>query len=51
MDFGRLETKTVLHRMLRRYRMELAAPATSRAGTTAGMPIPMDGMPIVLRKL
>lgn len=51
MNYGRLETKTVLHRMLRSYRMELARPGYQPRWDYGGMPIPMDGMPIVLRHL
>lgn len=51
MSYGRLESKTVLHRMLRRYRLELAKPGYQARWDYAGMPIPMDGMPIVLRPL
>ena len=51
MNYGRLETKTVLHRMLRSYRMELAHPGYQPRWDYGGMPIPMDGMPIVLRPL
>ncbi|MEB3034144.1 cytochrome P450 [[Mycobacterium] nativiensis] len=51
MNFGRLEVKTVLHRMLRRYRIELAHPGYQPRWDYGGMPIPMDGMPIVLRPL
>ena len=35
MVFGQLEIKTIMHRLLRRYRLELPGPATSRATTTA----------------
>ena len=35
MVFGQLEVKTIMHRLLRKYRLELPYPATSRAGTTA----------------
>jgi cytochrome P450 len=49
MVFGRLETKTILHRMLRRYRLELAHPGYQPRWDYGGMPIPMDGMPLVLR--
>ncbi|MCV7315757.1 cytochrome P450 [Mycolicibacillus parakoreensis] len=50
MVFGRLEIKTVLHRMLRRYRIELAHPGYQPRWDYAGMPLPMDGMPLVLRR-
>ena len=51
MTYARLEVKTVLHRMLRRYRLELAHPGYRAHWDYGGMPIPMDGMPIVLRRL
>ena len=39
MTFGQLEVKTILHRLLRRYRLELAAARLpSRVGTTAACP-------------
>jgi cytochrome P450 len=51
MVFGQLEIKTVLHRLLRRYRLELADPRYQPRWDYGGMPVPMDGMPIVLRPL
>lgn len=51
MVFGQLEVKTVVHRLLRRYRLELARPGYQPRWDYGGMPIPMDGMPIVLRPL
>ncbi|MEO6792736.1 MAG: cytochrome P450 [Mycobacterium sp.] len=51
MTYGRLEVKTVLHRLLRRYRLELPHPGYRARWDRAGMPFPMDGMPIVLRRL
>jgi cytochrome P450 len=51
MTFGQLEVKTVMHRLLRRYRLELPHPGYRPHYDYAGMPIPMDGMPIVLRPL
>ncbi|QUR66807.1 cytochrome P450 [Mycobacterium spongiae] len=51
MVFGQLEVKTVLHRLLRRYRLELARPDYQPRWDYGGMPIPLDGMPIVLRPL
>jgi cytochrome P450 len=51
MVFGQLEVKTILHRLLRRYRLELASPDYRPRWDYSGMPIPMDGMPIVLRPL
>ena len=49
MVFGQLEVKAVMHRLLRRYRLELARPGYQPRWDYGGMPIPMDGMPIVLR--
>jgi cytochrome P450 len=49
--FAQLQVKTVLHRMLRRYRLELAYPGYQPRWDHGGMPIPIDGMPIVLRPL
>jgi cytochrome P450 len=51
MVFGQLEIKTVIHRLLRRYRLELARPDYRPRWDYGGMPVPMDGMPIVLRPL
>lgn len=51
MVFGQLEVKTVMHRLLRRYRLELPRPGYQPRWDYGGMPIPMDGMPIVLRPL
>lgn len=51
MVFGQLEVKTILHRMLRRYRLELPRPGYRPHWDYGGMPVPMDGMPIVLRPL
>jgi cytochrome P450 len=49
--FANLEVKTVMHRLLRRYRLELVHPGYQPGWDYAGMPIPMDGMPIMLRPL
>lgn len=50
MVFDQLEIKTILHRLLRRYRLELSRPDYQpRWEDYSAMPIPMDGMPIVLR--
>ena len=46
-----MEIKTILHRLLRRYRLELPRPGYKPSGDYGGMPIPKDGMPIVLRPL
>lgn len=51
MAFGQLEVKTVVHRLLRRYRLELIRPGYQPHWDYGGMPIPIDGMPIVLRPL
>lgn len=51
MVFGQLEIKTVMHRLLRRYRLEPSRPGYVSKLDYAGMPVPMDGMPIVLRPL
>ena len=51
MVFGQLEIKTVMHRLLRRYRLELPHPGYTPRYDYAGMPVPIDGMPIVLRPL
>jgi cytochrome P450 len=51
MVFGQLEIKTILHRLLRRYRLELPRPGYKAKWDYAGMPVPMDGMPIILRPL
>jgi cytochrome P450 len=51
MVFGQLEVKTVVHRLLRRYQLELLRPGYQPRWDYGGMPIPMDGMPIVLRPL
>jgi cytochrome P450 len=51
MVFGQLEVKTIMHRLLRKYRLELARPDYKPRWDYGGMPIPMDGMPTVLRPL
>ncbi len=51
MVFGQLEIKTIMHRLLRRYRLELPRPGYAPRYDYGGMPVPMDGMPIVLRPL
>lgn len=51
MVFGQLEIKTVMHRLLRKYRLELPRPGYKPSYDYAGMPVPKDGMPIVLRPL
>jgi cytochrome P450 len=49
--FAQLEAKTIIHRLLRRYRLELARPGYQPRWDYGGVPIPTDGMPIVLRPL
>jgi cytochrome P450 len=51
MMFGQLEVKTIMHRLLRKYRLELPGPNHKPRWDYGGMPVPMDGMPIVLRAL
>jgi cytochrome P450 len=51
MVFGQLEVKTILHRLLRKYRLELPHPGYKATWDYGGMPVPMDGMPIMLRPL
>jgi cytochrome P450 len=51
MVFGQLEIKTVMHRLLRKYRLELPRPGYKPRYDYGGMPVPLDGMPIVLRPL
>jgi cytochrome P450 len=51
MIFGQLEIKAIMHRILREYRIELASPDYQPRWDHAGMPIPVDGMPLVLRPL
>jgi cytochrome P450 len=51
MVFGQLEVKTILHRLLRKYRLELPHPGYKASWDYGGMPVPMDGMPIMLRPL
>ncbi len=51
MVFAQLEIKVAVHRLLRAFRLELTRPNYRAKWDYAGMPIPMDGMPIVLRPL
>jgi cytochrome P450 len=51
MTFGQLEVKTILHRLLRKYRLELPSPNYTTEWDYGGMPVPKDGMHIVLRPL
>ena len=50
MTFGQLEIKIVVHRLLRRYRLELPHPDYQPRWDYSKL-IPSDGMPIVLRRL
>lgn len=51
MVFGQLEIKTVMHRLLRRYRLELPHPGYRPRYDYGGMAVPVDGMPLALRPL
>jgi cytochrome P450 len=51
MVFGQLEVKTIMHRLLRKYRLELPRPGYKAKWDYGGMPVPLDGMPIMLRPL
>ena len=51
MVFGQLEIKTVMHRLLTRYRLELPQAGYTPRYDFGGMPVPLDGMPIGLRPL
>jgi cytochrome P450 len=51
MVFGQLEIKTIVHRLLRRYRLELARPGYQPRWDYGGIPMTTDGLPIVLRPL
>ncbi len=51
MTFGQLEIKTIMHRLLRRYRLELPWPGYEATWDYRTIPLPKDGMPIVLRPL
>ncbi len=51
MVFGQLEIKTVMHRLLRRYRLELPHKGYKPRYDYGGMPVPIDGMPITLRPI
>lgn len=51
MTFGQLEVKAILHRLLRRYRLELPHPGYRPRWDYGGMPVPRDGMRIALRPL
>ena len=49
--FGQLEVKSIMHRILRNYRLELPHPGYVPRYDFAGMPLPLDGLPIVLRPI
>lgn len=49
--FGQLEVKTIMHRILRNYRLELPRPGYVPKYDNAGMPMPVDGMPITLKPI
>jgi len=49
--FGQLEIKAVMHRVLQNYRLELPHPDYKPKYDFAGMPIPLDGMNIVLKPI
>src|ERR1700748_57288 len=51
MTFGQLEIKTIMHRLLRRCRLELPHAGYQAKWDHRTIPLPMDGMPIVLRRL
>jgi cytochrome P450 len=51
MTFGQFEIKTIMHRLLRRYRLELPRPGYEAKWDYRAIPQPMDGMPIMLRPL
>ncbi len=51
MVFGQLEIKTVMHRLLSRYRLELTRPDYRPRYDYGGMPVPIDGMPVILRPI
>ncbi|MGK2867242.1 MAG: cytochrome P450, partial [Mycobacterium sp.] len=51
MVFGQLEIKTIMHRTLRNYRLEPVKPGYTPKWDNGGMPVPMDGMPIILRAI
>ena len=51
MVFGQLEIKTIMHRVLQNYRLELPHPGYVPKYDYAGMPVPIDGMPITLRPI
>src|SRR5690606_39092226 len=51
MVFRQAELKTAMPRVRREYRRDLPRPGYTPRYDCGGMPIPMDGMPIVLRRL
>ena len=50
-SLGFNERVQVMHRLLRRYRLELPRAGYTPRYDYAGMPVPMDGMPITLRPI
>lgn len=54
MHFGQMEVKTILHQVLRRYRVEAARPDMGTVATAwdwTSLPKPLDDLPVVLRPL
>ncbi len=51
MVFGQLEIKIIMHRLLRRYQLELPRPGYQANWDYQSIPAPKDGMPIILRPL
>lgn len=51
MGLGQLEVKTVMHRVLRSYRLEPPHPGYRARWDYGGLPVPRDGMPMILRPL
>jgi cytochrome P450 len=51
MTFAQLQAKIVMHRLLRAYRLELVRPGYQPRWDYSRLPVPVDGMPIVLRPL
>ncbi len=43
--------QAVVHRLLRKYRLELTRPDYQTRWDCGGMPVPVDGMPIMLHPL
>ena len=51
MNAGQAQVGAGFGELLRRYRLELARPGYQARWDYGGIPIPVDGMPIVLRPL